>query len=58
MALRSCLHARTRAIECFLLVAFLAYNVFHAFLVWNVKPAARKGKTQIFWGSTHRRRAL
>lgn len=37
------------AIECFLLVAFLAYNVFHAFLALNVKPAARKGKTQIFW---------
>lgn len=37
------------AIECFLLVAFLAYNVFHAFLALNVKPAARHGKTQIFW---------
>jgi hypothetical protein len=37
------------AIECFLLVAFLAYNVFHAFLALNVKPAARQGKTQIFW---------
>jgi hypothetical protein len=37
------------AIECFLLVAFLAYNVFHAFLALNVKPAARKGKTDLFW---------
>ncbi|MGB2626285.1 MAG: transposase [Candidatus Acidiferrum sp.] len=37
------------AIECFLLVAFLAYNIFHAFLARNVKPAARQGKTQIFW---------
>jgi Transposase DDE domain len=37
------------AIDCFLLVAFLAYNVFHAFLALNVKPAARHGKTQIFW---------
>jgi hypothetical protein len=37
------------AIECFLLVTFLAYNVFHAFLALNVKPAAQKGKTQIFW---------
>jgi hypothetical protein len=37
------------AIECFLLVVFLAYNVFHAFLALNVKAAARKGKTQIFW---------
>lgn len=37
------------ASECFLLVAFLAYNIFHAFLARNVKPAARQGKTQIFW---------
>src|SRR5216683_7895128 len=37
------------AIECFLLVTFLAYNIFHAFLALNVKPAAQKGKTQIFW---------
>jgi hypothetical protein len=37
------------AIECFLLVAFLAYNIFHAFLDLNVKPAARQGKTQVFW---------
>jgi hypothetical protein len=37
------------AIECFLLVAFLAYNIFHAFLGLNVKPAARQGKTQVFW---------
>jgi hypothetical protein len=38
-----------QAIECFLLVAFLAYNIFHAFLTRNVKPCARKGKTQIYW---------
>ena len=37
------------AMECFLLVAFLAYNIFHAFLALNVKPAARQGKTQVFW---------
>ena len=37
------------AIECFLLVAFLAYNIFHAFLTLNLKPDARKGRTQIFW---------
>jgi hypothetical protein len=37
------------AIECFLLVAFLAYNIFHVFLARNVKPSARQGKTQIFW---------
>ncbi|MGA8221507.1 MAG: transposase [Candidatus Acidiferrales bacterium] len=37
------------AMECFLLVAFLAYDLFHAFLALNIKPAARRGKTQIFW---------
>lgn len=37
------------AIECFLLVAFLAYNLFHAFIALNLKPQARKGKTQVFW---------
>lgn len=37
------------AIECFLLVAFLAYNIFHAFLALNLKPDLRKGRTQTFW---------
>jgi DDE family transposase len=37
------------AIECFLLVAFLAYNIFHAFWALNLKPAARRGTTQAFW---------
>jgi hypothetical protein len=37
------------AIECFLLVAFLAYNIFHAFLLLNIKPQIRKGRTEIFW---------
>jgi hypothetical protein len=37
------------AIECFLLVAFLAYNIFHVFLARNVKPSVRQSKTQIFW---------
>ena len=37
------------AIECFLLVAFLAYNIFHVFLARNVKPAVRQGKADIFW---------
>jgi hypothetical protein len=37
------------AIECFLLVAFLAYNIFHVFLARNVKPAVRQGKAEIFW---------
>jgi DDE family transposase len=39
----------SNAIECLLLVVFLAYNIFHAFLALHVKPAARKGKTQVFW---------
>ena len=39
----------TGAIECFLLVVFLAYNIFHVFLARNVKPSIRHGKTQIFW---------
>jgi hypothetical protein len=37
------------AIECFLLVAFLAYDLFHAFFALNLKPALRQGKTQAFW---------
>ena len=37
------------AIECFLLIAFLAFNLFHAFFVLNVKPQIRKGRTQVFW---------
>ena len=35
--------------EGFLLVAFLAYNIFHSFLVRNLKPEVRKGRTQTFW---------
>jgi len=34
------------AMECFLLDAFLAYNIFHAFLALNLKPAVRHDKTQ------------
>lgn len=37
------------AIECFLLLAFLAYNIFHAFLALNLKPAIRRGKTELYW---------
>jgi hypothetical protein len=39
------------AMECFLLVAFLAYNIFHAFLSLNLKPQAKQGKTQSFWAT-------
>ena len=37
------------AIECFLLMTFLAVILFHAFLYLNVKPQLRKGKSKIFW---------
>jgi Transposase DDE domain len=37
------------AIDCFLLVVFLAYDLFHAFFALNLKPAARQRRTQIFW---------
>ena len=37
------------AIECFLLLAFLAYNIFHAFVALNLKPAIRRGKSVIYW---------
>jgi len=39
------------AMECFLLDAFLAYNIFHAFLALNLKPAVRAVRTQAFWVS-------
>jgi Transposase DDE domain len=39
----------SNAIECFLLLAFLAYNIFHAFLALNLKPAIRRGKTALYW---------
>jgi len=38
-----------QAIECFLLLAFLAYNVFHAFFALNLKPELRRGRTTAFW---------
>jgi hypothetical protein len=37
------------AIECFLLMTFLALILFHAFLYLNVKPSLRQGKSRIFW---------
>jgi hypothetical protein len=37
------------AIETFLLLAFLAYNVFHAFVNLNLKPQLREGKPEIYW---------
>ena len=37
------------AIECFLLMTFLAFILFHAFLYLNVKPALRQRKSKDFW---------
>jgi hypothetical protein len=37
------------ALVAFLLTAFLAYNLFHAFLLFNLKPHRRQGKPEIFW---------
>jgi Transposase DDE domain len=37
------------AIETFLLMAFLALILFHAFLYLNVKPQLREGKSKEFW---------
>jgi hypothetical protein len=37
------------AIECFLLIAFLACNIFHAFFTLNLKPQIRAGRTKVFW---------
>jgi hypothetical protein len=42
-------HHQPQAIECFLLLAFLAYNLFHAFFALNLKPAIRRGRTMAFW---------
>src|SRR5258707_14777627 len=40
---------QSRAVACFLLLAFLAYNIFHAFFALNLKPEVRCGKTMAFW---------
>lgn len=37
------------AIEAFYLVAFIAYNLFHAFLLFNIKPELRANKTELFF---------
>jgi len=39
----------THAIEAFLLLVFLAYNVFHAFLSLNLKPQLRQNKPEVYW---------
>jgi Transposase DDE domain len=40
-----------RAIEAFTLVAFLAYNLFHVFLICNIKPQLRCTRTESFWAA-------
>jgi hypothetical protein len=37
------------AIECFLLIAFLTCNIFHAFFMLNLKPEIRMHRTRTFW---------
>ena len=37
------------AIEAFLLMAFLAYNIFHALLALNLKPQLRDIKPEKYW---------
>lgn len=37
------------AIEAFYLLAFIAFNLFHAFIALNVKPELRAGKSDKFW---------
>jgi hypothetical protein len=39
----------SHAMETFALVAFLAYNLFHAFLILNLKPQLRRARTEAFW---------
>jgi hypothetical protein len=39
----------SNAIECFLLLTFLAYNLFHAFFALNLKAAARNENSQVLW---------
>ena len=37
------------AIECFLLMTFLTFIVYHAFLCLNLKPSIRKNKSEQYW---------
>ena len=40
-----------QAIEAFLLMTFLAYNIFHAFIGLNLKPQLRDTKPAAYWAS-------
>lgn len=37
------------AIESFLLIVFIAFNIFHAFVSRNLKLQIRTGRTRLFW---------
>jgi len=37
------------AIECFLLMTFLAHILYHAFIYLNLKPSLREGKSKEYW---------
>ncbi|MEI6271665.1 MAG: transposase [Chloroflexota bacterium] len=39
------------AMECFLLIAFLAYNIFHAFWALSLKPQIKQGTSRSFWAT-------
>jgi hypothetical protein len=39
------------AMEWFLLIAFLAYNIFHAFWALSLKPQLKRGTTRLFWST-------
>ena len=38
-----------KAIEAFLSMAFLAYNIFHAFIGLTLKPQPRDSKPEKYW---------
>ena len=49
MCIRDSFRHDPNAIECFLLLTFLAYNLFHAFFALNLKAAARNDTSQVLW---------
>jgi hypothetical protein len=44
-------HHEPKAIPHFILVAYLAYNLFHAFVSRNLKPALRARHTSLHWAA-------
>jgi len=39
----------SNAMECFPLIALLVFNIFHAFLILNLRPVIRRGRTWASW---------